>query len=43
MEAAAKTRAAYGCDPDAPYMPHVSLLYADLEESRRWETCVKFI
>lgn len=34
-ETAAKTHAAYGGDPHAPYMPHASLLYSDLEETRR--------
>ena len=31
VASAAKARAAYGVDPGAPYMPHLSLLYADLE------------
>ena len=37
LEAALKTRKAYNGDTGAAYMPHVSLLYADLEEPRRCE------
>jgi len=37
VEAAARSRAAFGGDRDAPYMPHVSLLYAHIEEDRRQE------
>lgn len=38
LEAAVKTRTAYGGNVSALYMPHVSLLYADLEKPRRCET-----
>ena len=37
LEAAMKTRKAYSGDIGAAHMPHVSLLYADLEEPRRCE------
>jgi len=35
MHAGAETRAAYGGDRDATYMPHLSLLYSDIDEDAR--------
>lgn len=36
MQAGAAARAAYGQDPAAPYMPHLSLLYSDMPAEDRW-------
>ena len=35
MRAGAETRAAYGGDRNATYMPHLSLLYSDIDEDAR--------
>ena len=35
MHAGAETRAAYGGDRDTTYMPHLSLLYSDIDEDAR--------
>ena len=36
MQAARHARQAFGQDPDAPYMPHLSLLYSDIPSETRW-------
>ena len=35
MHAGAETRAAYGQDRNAAYLPHLSLLYADMNQDTR--------
>lgn len=34
-QAGAAARVAFGQDPAAPYMPHLSLLYSDIPEEER--------
>lgn len=36
MDAAQQTRQAFGHPTDAPYMPHLSLLYSDIPAETRW-------
>ena len=35
MHAGAEARAAYGRDRDAAYLPHLSLLYSDVDQNAR--------
>ena len=37
MHAGAETRAAYDGNRHAPYMPHLSLLYSDVDEDARYD------
>eukprot|EP00983_Pelagomonas_calceolata_P102342 1158795-Pelagomonas_calceolata.AAC.3 len=41
MEAAALARRECGMDPSGPYMPHLSLLYADLDNKTKEEVGAK--
>lgn len=35
MKAGSAAREAFGLDPGSPYMPHLSLLYSDINQNRR--------